>query len=556
MLKSIYTIGELNMKKPFFVFDSYSGIVFKTYNDGTAKFAIRRKAFDGPNAEYSDEKERKKIIFEHVAKFKGMSEAAYSDFVSSFYNFASKYPFSHAPGTKEDNENEDDDFNNDDFDFHKSGFPSEQACAKYLKECFYYIAEDIGCCEKEPLKAVYYIPKYLYSKDACFIIEDCIERLNKYAILLAENASDSNQDENALNKKIKDIFLDNERVKNNLSNYFNTIDCVMETVVGGRNKKITPESEELKTEDKKEVFKQLGLKPATEKQIDINETVEKAFEGLIGLDEIKVQLKEILAYIIQNSGKDKSLCLHMAFVGNPGTGKTTVAQIVANVLAEADVISSNKLISIKATSMQAEYLGQTPAKVEKIIKDGIGKVTLIDEAYALAQGNYGPNEYKEDAVSTLITGLEEHRNDSCFIFAGYPDKMEDFFNMNPGLESRIGNRVQFRDFNDKELCQIFDMFNAEAGREIDDDAKEYINFKLAELGKDPKFANARGVRNVFDRISRKQAIRVNGSKDDRRIKLEDAVLGVEAYKKSKEKAVQRTIGFGQIYPEITNNEKK
>lgn len=532
------------MKKAFYSFFSDSGVVFEAFDDGSAVFSLQRAAFDDPKKVYNDKEGAKKIIFEYKSDhFRGMSDIDCDDLINKFYSFVNKYPIEKFPETQNEEDNYYDKYSN----FIDNNFDDEQDCKDYLGDCFYDIAQAIECAEGTDLKAIFYIPKVFYSNEMCELVESCIDKLEKtFEYSWEKKLGPARHTKWALENVDKYnewlvILNDILDAKRAINRHYSSFDYVAQAMTSSGKYKVS-------TIDPSLIKKGTGAialpAKSEEKPFNLNELVEKNFEGLVGLEEIKLQLKEILAYVIQNNGKDDDLSLHMAFVGSAGTGKTTVAQIVANVLAEAKVLKSSEIVSKNATSLQAEYLGQTQSKVEKIIKDGVGKVTLIDEAYALAQGRGGANEYKQEAVSTLITGIEEHRKDACFIFAGYTKEMEAFFNMNPGLKSRIPSIIEFRDFSEQEINKIFDNIVKTSGKTIDNQSLEYAHARLATLCKNTNFANARGVRNTFMRIKRKQALRVNGNPNDNTILFEDVKLGIDAFEEAMRKTDQNMIGFG------------
>ena len=304
--------------------------------------------------------------------------------------------------------------------------------------------------------------------------------------------------------------------------------------------------QEKKAEPKKSVGGGKQAEGTTEIK-NIKELIDKKFEGLVGLTPIKKQLHKIVAYTVQNKNYT-DLSLHMAFVGNPGTGKTTVAKVVAEILSEAGILDSKEIIVKSGAELQGKYLGETPHLVNDLIEEGMGKVVLIDEAYNLAEGHSdGGSDYKKEAISTLIAKMEEHRKDICIIFAGYTKEMEAFLDMNPGLRSRVPHKIEFKDFSHEEINTIFDNLVAMSEKTIDQDALDQAHESLGKLCNKKDFANARGVRNVFQSILYEQAMRIDTTDQNPNIMLDDVKNGILAFcQSSKHEEERRPIGFGPV----------
>lgn len=189
-------------------------------------------------------------------------------------------------------------------------------------------------------------------------------------------------------------------------------------------------------------------------------TIEESLAGIIGLSQIKKRIKEFEKYMLyrmkaQNLGlKLTSSNMHMIFEGNPGTGKTTIARIMAQMLYDMGIVKENKLIEVERKDLIANYIGQTATKTAEVIESAKNGVLFIDEAYELAKGK-GTNDFGGEAIATLIKAMEDHKDELVVIFAGYTKEMHDFINMNPGIASRIGYTFTFEDYNPEELCQIF-----------------------------------------------------------------------------------------------------
>ena len=194
----------------------------------------------------------------------------------------------------------------------------------------------------------------------------------------------------------------------------------------------------------------------------------------------------------------KNVNLHMVFLGNPGTGKTTVARLIGDILYNLKYIKQNKLIEVSSKDLVAEYVGQTAVKTMNVIEKAMGGILFIDEAYALADKN-GENSYNGECIATLIKAMEDYRDNLVVIFAGYTKEMQDFLDSNSGIVSRIGYTLEFDDYTNEELIEIFKGMVKKSGFSLDEDAIEVVN-DLINKNRDTKnFGNARFVRNMFEK---------------------------------------------------------
>lgn len=240
---------------------------------------------------------------------------------------------------------------------------------------------------------------------------------------------------------------------------------------------------------------------------------------LIGLQDVKERVNQLVNYIsIQQKRKAEGLkttelSYHCVFTGNPGSGKTTVARIVANIYYELGILGKGHLIETDRAGLVAEYVGQTAVKTNKIIDSALDGVLFVDEAYSLIQG--GENDFGREAISTLLKRMEDDRNRLVVILAGYNDEMKSFIDSNPGLQSRFNNYIQFNDYSEKELFEIFIKMTEENDYIVESGAIEKLHniFHTACLTKDKNFGNARYVRNLFENALQRQATRLSLSKD-------------------------------------------
>ena len=241
-------------------------------------------------------------------------------------------------------------------------------------------------------------------------------------------------------------------------------------------------------------------------KVEERKSVEEVFaelNDLVGLEKVKTALHDLVDLItLKNKTKDdlkiNNVNLHMVFLGNPGTGKTTVARMISNILYELKYIKQNKLIEVSSKDLVAEYVGQTAVKTMNVVEKAMGGILFIDEAYALADKN-GDNSFNGECIATLIKAMEDYRDELVVIFAGYTKEMQDFLDSNSGIVSRIGYTLEFDDYTNEELIDIFKSFVKKAGFELEEDAVEVVN-KLIEENRGMKnFGNARFVRNMFEK---------------------------------------------------------
>lgn len=253
----------------------------------------------------------------------------------------------------------------------------------------------------------------------------------------------------------------------------------------------------------------LDLIPGYNKKKTLDEIFED-LNSLVGLKKVKNMLHELVDLIeLKNkAGNDLKISntnMHMVFLGNPGTGKTTVARIVAQILYNLNYIKQNKLIEVSSKDLVAEYVGQTAPKTMAVIEKAMGGVLFIDEAYSLASGKGQGNSYNEEAIATLIQAMENSRDNLVVIFAGYTVEMQDFLNANSGIVSRIGYTVEFEDYTEDELVQIFKNMVKKAGFEITDEAIQKAKDIIKKYKNTKNFGNARFARSLYEKSVIKHA---------------------------------------------------
>ena len=256
------------------------------------------------------------------------------------------------------------------------------------------------------------------------------------------------------------------------------------------------------------------------------EDLKKELAGYIGLETVKKEVETLINLVTiqklrrENGLPVKDLSLHMVFSGNPGTGKTMIARLMARIFKSLGILSKGQLVEVDRSGLVAGYVGQTAIKTSEVIEKAKGGVLFIDEAYALT--NRGGNDYGQEAVDTLLKAMEDHRDDLVVIVAGYIELMEEFVHSNPGLESRFNRFLHFPDYTVDEMMDIFAMRCEQSGYQLAEDAKETLRSRLTEESRDVKgFGNARGVRNLFEQAVTAQANRLAA---DENITKEDLML--------------------------------
>lgn len=237
----------------------------------------------------------------------------------------------------------------------------------------------------------------------------------------------------------------------------------------------------------------LGLDPGS---LLLPGKYEKELRNLIGLSGIKESIQKIKAYAIKNK-KSGNLNLHMCFYGNPGTGKTEVARIIAGILYENDILPTKNVVEVSRGDLVGQYVGETPQKTMQKINEAMGGVLFIDEAYALAPKGVG-FDYGHEAVATLIKAMEDNRGKFCIILAGYKNQMLDLISANPGFKSRIQFELEFPNYTRDELKSIAGLMLEKRGYTITDSAIHRILDITDAKRREPNFANAREIRNILD----------------------------------------------------------
>ena len=277
------------------------------------------------------------------------------------------------------------------------------------------------------------------------------------------------------------------------------------------------------SDDKKDDEPQEAKTEQAEKQdsVVVNEPLEgdpyKELDELIGLQQVKDEVRTLANFVkLQKQReaqglKTPKMSYHLVFNGSPGTGKTTVARIVARIYKDLGVLKKGHTVETDRSGLVANYVGQTATKTNAIVDSALNGVLFIDEAYALVPEN-SSQDYGLEAISTLLKRMEDDRDKLVVIIAGYTNEMKRFIDANPGLQSRFNRYINFPDYSAAELVDIFKMYMKKNQYTLAPDAEEYLKerFEYAVAHKDRNFGNARFARNVFEKTIQQQANRLSG----------------------------------------------
>jgi probable Rubsico expression protein CbbX len=246
---------------------------------------------------------------------------------------------------------------------------------------------------------------------------------------------------------------------------------------------------------------------------NIGDVIDALDRDLIGLVPVKTRIREVAALLLVESAR-RSMglqaeppSLHMCFTGNPGTGKTTVAQRMAEILNRLGYIRRNHVVTVSRDDLVGQYIGHTAPKTKEVLKKAMGGVLFIDEAYYLYRPE-NERDYGQEAIEILLQVMEDRRDDLVVILAGYKDRMDIFFRSNPGMASRIAHHVDFPDYSEGELLAIAHIMLTQMHYILSEDAEEILLDYIARRMTQPRFSNARSIRNALDRARLRQANRL------------------------------------------------
>lgn len=244
------------------------------------------------------------------------------------------------------------------------------------------------------------------------------------------------------------------------------------------------------------------------------EDLKAELNALIGLDGVKREVNNLINMVTvhklrkEHGLKSVDMSLHMVFSGNPGTGKTTIARLMARIYRSLGILSKGQLVEVDRSGLVAGYVGQTATKTMKVIESALGGVIFIDEAYSL--NSKSENDFGLEAINTLLKAMEDHREDLVVIVAGYDGLMDQFIHSNPGLESRFNRYLHFDDYNVDEMMAILDLQLKKGQYVLEDAARDAVRSYIEDSNTSSiAFGNARGIRNIFEKLLVEQANRLS-----------------------------------------------
>jgi probable Rubsico expression protein CbbX len=250
---------------------------------------------------------------------------------------------------------------------------------------------------------------------------------------------------------------------------------------------------------------------AREKQVDT--VLDRLDSELVGLGPVKTRIREIAALLVidrlrrQHGLESERPSLHMCFTGSPGTGKTTVARRMAEILHRLGYVERGHLVAVTREDLVGQYVGHTAPKTREILKKAYGGVLFIDEAYYLHRPE-NERDYGQEAIEILLQAMESERHRLVVILAGYRDRMDEFFNSNPGMQSRVAHHIEFPDFSVDELLQIADLMLEQRAYSFSPEARRSFREYVERRRRRPRFAHGRSIRNAIDRARLRQAGRL------------------------------------------------
>lgn len=274
------------------------------------------------------------------------------------------------------------------------------------------------------------------------------------------------------------------------------------------------------------------------KNTQIQSLLDQLESELVGLRPVKQRIKEIAALLLvhrlrKNLGlTSSSPGLHMSFTGSPGTGKTTVAEKMADILYRLNYINKAQLLTVTRDDLVGQYIGHTAPKTKQVLKNAMGGVLFIDEAYYLYKPD-NERDYGSEAIEIILQVMENRRDELVMIFAGYKEKMDKFYESNPGLSSRVANHVDFPDYTAEELVSIGKLLLDEQQYVLTPQAEEALYKYIDRRRELPHFANARSMRNALDRARMRQANRIFSSNQEVLTKLDLVTIQAEDILKSR-----------------------
>lgn len=398
-------------------------------------------------------------------------------------------------------------------DTYVSGYIQE-----YYRKVSAFIHSDHQNMKKTTVKQPY--NKMTDREDILHFKELCNKHLNSKPTSLLDEKEELTDNNKIPQKRIREDF----------ENQFNS---------DGKVKIHAPRLEALKkenvdiieSEQKKKKFAEIQMQIEEENRKRRLEELLMELKSLIGLDNVKKEINSLINLIKVRKLREgyqmptMDMSYHMVFTGNPGTGKTTVARLVAKIYKELGLLTEGNLIETDRAGLVAGYVGQTALKVTEVVEKAIGGVLFIDEAYTLS-ASIGSNDFGGEAIDTLVKLMEDHRDNLVVIVAGYKEEMKGFLNSNTGLVSRFNKFIEFEDYSVNQLIEILEKNANDNGIHFTEEAIEHLRDCILNMSSEQSksFGNARGIRNVFEKIVMNQANRIVLNEQPTMEQLQEIIL--------------------------------